>query len=252
MIAFRFVALATLLLSQFVYALPAHSESAFAKRQNERKQGDPQKSTTLDPKSIMKSLKNNGVVNGAGTASLTSENNFINFCLTQKKPLTEGQQIKDGSCNPVPMGRIIQTDKMPNSRFTNPKNLDTIPANKPFEIRMAIKNLQTGAFTNAQTTYFSAPAQTNGNGVLIGHSHVVIQKIDDLKSTKTLDPNTFAFFKGFNDPAKGGVLTAQVDKGLPAGVYRMGSINTAANHQPALVAVAQHGMIDDVVYFTAK
>jgi len=32
----------------------------------------------------------------------------------------------------------------------------------------------------------------------------------------------------------------------------MGSITTAANHQPALVGVAQHGMVDDTVYFTVK
>lgn len=30
----------------------------------------------------------------------------------------------------------------------------------------------------------------------------------------------------------------------------MSSINTASNHQPVLVAVAQHGSLDDVVYFT--
>ena len=29
------------------------------------------------------------------------------------------------------------------------------------------------------------------------------------------------------------------------------SINTAANHQPVLVAVAQHGSVDDMIYITA-
>lgn len=31
---------------------------------------------------------------------------------------------------------------------------------------------------------------------------------------------------------------------------QISSINSAANHQPVLVAVAQHGAIDDHVYFT--
>lgn len=48
--------------------------------------------------------------------------------------------------------------------------------------------------------------------------------------------------------AQNGVLTADVTAGLPAGTYRLASINTAANHQPALVAVAQHGALDDMVY----
>ena len=55
-----------------------------------------------------------------------------------------------------------------------------------------------------------------------------------------------------NEAAKNGVLTADVTDGLPEGVYRMGSINAAANHQPVIVPVAQHGMLDDIVYFTVK
>lgn len=31
----------------------------------------------------------------------------------------------------------------------------------------------------------------------------------------------------------------------------MSSINSASNHQPALVAVAQHGSLDDAVYFVS-
>lgn len=54
-----------------------------------------------------------------------------------------------------------------------------------------------------------------------------------------------------NTPADAsGNLNVQVTAGLPAGVYRLGSINSAANHQPVLVAEAQHGLLDDVVYFT--
>ena len=71
-----------------------------------------------------------------------------------------------------------------------------------------------------------------------------------MDQTSSTDPNVFAFFKGLNDPAKGGQLSAAVDKGLPAGTYRMCSINAAANHQPAIVAVAQHGSLDDCTYFT--
>jgi hypothetical protein len=63
-----------------------------------------------------------------------------------------------------------------------------------------------------------------------------------------LDPATFAFFKGIDGAAVGGQLTANVTAGLPAGNYRLASINTDANHAPAIVAVAQHGWLDDIVY----
>lgn len=36
--------------------------------------------------------------------------------------------------------------------------------------------------------------------------------------------------------------------GLPASVYRISSMNSVANSQPALVSVAQHGSLDDHVY----
>ncbi|KAF8515377.1 hypothetical protein BU17DRAFT_76869 [Hysterangium stoloniferum] len=185
-------------------------------------------------------------------ASLTSPNNFINFCLTQKDvPLTNGAQIKSGSCCPTIMGRIIGQDVMPATKFVFPPNLDeSIEENQSFTIKLAVSNLQTGNFVNAQSNYFAAPAQVNNRGHLIGHSHVVIQAIPSLGSTDIADPRKFAFFQGLNAKASNSILTATVKKGLPAGVYRLGSITTAANHQPALVGVAQHGIIDDAVYFT--
>lgn len=54
-----------------------------------------------------------------------------------------------------------------------------------------------------------------------GHSHVVIELIDSLTSTTVTDPTKFAFFKGLNDPAQNGVLSASVPGGLPAGVYKV-------------------------------
>lgn len=146
------------------------------------------------------------------------------------------------------MGVIVATSKMPSSKFTNPKNGDTIPANQAFTISMAINNLETGNFVNAQANYYAAPATINNDGVLVGHSHVVVEQLSSLDQTTTTDPNKFAFFKGLNAAAQNGVLTADVTAGLPAGVYRLASINTAANHQPALVAVAQHGSLDDQIY----
>jgi hypothetical protein len=139
---------------------------------------------------------------------------------------------------------------MPSSKFVFPKNLDNVAENQPFTIQMAISKLETGNFVNAQTNYFAAPQQLNGQGQIKGHSHVVVELLGSLTATQPTDPNVFAFFKGLNAPAANGILTAEVDKGLPAGTYRLSSINTSANHAPAIVPVAQHGSLDDAVYFT--
>ena len=182
-------------------------------------------------------------------ASLTSTNNFINFCKTVNLPLTNGAQVTGGSCNPAPMGFIPSKAAMPSSKFLFPKNTGTVAANTNFTVKMRIKNLETGNFVNAEENYFSAPQQLNAQGVIVGHSHVVIEKITSMTSTAVSDPTVFAFFKGLNSAASAdGVLEAVVTGGLPAGVYKLSSINTAANHQPVLAPVAQHGSLDDVVY----
>lgn len=108
--------------------------------------------------------------------------------------------------------------------------------------------MQTGDFTNAANTYYAAPQQLNKAGQVIGHNHVVVEEIPSLDSTQPTNPRVFAFFKGLNDVAANGELTADVTKGLPAGTYRMSSITAAANHQSVLMPVAQRGAVDDAVY----
>lgn len=215
-----------------------------------------QSSLTLDPKVLATGFENNGQnVPAAGqVASLTSSNNFINFCLTVPNlPITNGKQIATGSCNPAPMGAIPSKANMPSAKFVFPANGDTsIAANTAFKIKMAIKNFQSGNFVNADQNYFAAPQQLNKQGQIVGHSHVVVEALSSLGQTTPSDPTKFAFFKGLNAAAVGGILTADVTAGLPAGFYKLSSINTAANHQPCLVPVAQHGSLDDAVYFTVK
>lgn len=229
------------------------SSGSAAGSANATSTSDPQSSLTLDPKVIATGFANNGqdVPEAGQVASLTSTNNFINFCLTVPNlPITNGKQITTGSCNPAPMGSIPSTDNMPSAKFQNPKNGDTLKANTAFTVEMAINNMQTGFFVNAQENYFSAPQQLNAQGQIQGHSHIVIETLDSLTQTTPTNPKNFAYFKGLNAAAQNGVLTADVTSGLPAGSYKLSSINTAANHQPVLVPIAQHGSLDDAIYFT--
>jgi len=214
---------------------------------------NPQTSLQLDPSVIGSNIARDGLGNGteAGQApSQTSTNNFINSCIG--KTITNGLQVAAGSCNPIPMGNIPSKSNMVQCKFSSPPNFATIAANTPFKISLSITGLETGAFVNPNTNYFAAPQQVNSQGVIIGHSHFVIQNIKSLQDTSVPDPSTFALFQGLNAPAQNNELSITVAKGLPEGTYRMASINTAANHQPALVPVAQHGSMDDVIYFTVS
>lgn len=220
---------------------------------NGNSSSDPQTSLTLDPRVIAEGFANNGqgVPSPGQVASLTSTNNFINFCLTVPNlNITNGKQITAGSCNPAPMGAIPSTDNMPSAKFTFPKNFGTLKSNQTFTIEMAIQNMQTGFFVNADDNYFSAPQQLNAQGQIQGHSHVVIEQLTSLDQTTPTNPKNFVFFKGLNDPTVGGKLNASVTNGLDVGFYKLSSINTASNHQPVLVPIAQHGSLDDVIYFS--
>lgn len=183
-------------------------------------------------------------------ASQISSNNWINFCKTVDKPLTNGTQIPGGSCNPAPIGVIPSVDNLPSAKFIFPPNFEVLAKGQTFEVQVAISHLDTGWFTNPDLTYLSAPLQVNANGDIMGHSHVVIEPITGFGQTTPTDPKQFKFFKGLNAPAVNGVLTTNVTGGLPAGYYRIAVINSGANHQPVVSPVAQHGAMSDMVYFS--
>lgn len=135
--------------------------------------------------------------------------------------------------------------------LTNPLPGQKISAFVTFDATVSIAHLQAGKFTNPTETYYSAPQDINGGGDVIGHCHITIQDIGtSLAPTTPPDASKFAFFKGIDDAGDGkGNLKATVTGGLPAGFYRMCTINSAGNHQPAAMPVAQRGHTDDCTKF---
>lgn len=127
---------------------------------------------------------------------------------------------------------------MISSILTFPQNGDTVAAEQDFTITVQTQNLQAGAFTNADATYYAAPQQLNGQGQVIGHTHITVQDLgNSLNPTTPPDPTQFAFFKGINDAGNGkGLLSADVAGGLPAGNFRVCTLTSASNHQPVIVS----------------
>ncbi|KAM3075279.1 hypothetical protein ACMFMG_007278 [Clarireedia jacksonii] len=211
-------------------------------------------SLTLNQNAIASGSFNDGLSEIGSEAfearSATSQNNFMNFCAGQT--LTNGLQITTGSCNGIPMGQLPAKNKMMSSIITFPlAGSKTIQSDTTFNITVQMSNIVAGSFTNADSTYFSAP-QALQNGVVVGHTHVTVQDMGkSLNPTGALDPTQFAFFKGINDAGNGqGLLTATVTGGLPAGNYRVCTMASASNHQPAIMPVAQRGTADDCTKFT--
>lgn len=148
------------------------------------------------------------------------------------------------------MGKIPATANMISAMITFPQPGDTITAGKSFDVTIQTTHLDAGVFVNPTTNYYTAPQDLNEEGDIIGHCHLTVQSIGDLKSTTPPDPATFAFFKGIDDAGDGaGLLTATVTDGLPEGAYRVCTMIAASNHQPVNMPVAQRGAQDDCTKF---
>lgn len=88
----------------------------------------------------------------AQAASSTAPNNFINFC--SGKTLTNGLQVKSGSCNGIVMGEIPSTANMVSQIITFPEvgKESKLKAHQTFQIKVQVTNLDAGSFTNPDTT----------------------------------------------------------------------------------------------------
>jgi hypothetical protein len=122
------------------------------------------------------------------------------------------------------MGRLLAKDRIPSCKFLYPKNGAVLPANTTFTVKLATRNLESGLFSNSETNYFAAPQTTNANGILRGHSHIVIEKLPNYLSDAPLDPTQFTFFKAMNAAAVDGVLSVDVTGGIGTGIYRLSSV----------------------------
>ncbi|TFK39413.1 hypothetical protein BDQ12DRAFT_55655 [Crucibulum laeve] len=221
---------------------------------------DNQTSLDLNPSAIATGFSNDGqdtITEPGQVASLTSTNNFINFCLTAPDlPLTNGSQVRTGSCNPVPMGIIPSDDAMPSSKFVFPTNFGAIKENTTFTVQLAVMNFNTGLFANEDSKFLSAPqtASTASDGTLFleGHAFIMIEELSAIDQTIPTDPQRFSFVKGISNFAVDSILSGAVTSGLPAGFYRLSCVLTAINHQPVLVPIHEHGAIHDIIYFTAN
>ncbi|GBB96008.1 hypothetical protein RclHR1_02660029 [Rhizophagus clarus] len=181
----------------------------------------------------------------------TDPNSDNNVCKKSKKQLFNGTQNPNGECVTTVLGEIPSKEKMTSTVILFPNENTVLKANTAFTVKTKTNFLTTGFFDDPAKQYYLFPQTLDNNGVIQGHSHVTIQQIQN--PNEPLDAQVFAFFKGLNDPAaNGNELDVQVDKGLPAGNYRVCTMVASFAHQPTLMPIAQRGAQDDCRRFTVK
>ncbi|KAJ7583252.1 hypothetical protein C8J56DRAFT_205185 [Mycena floridula] len=220
----------------------------------ERRDGtDPQTSISLSS-SCTADLSSNGLENPT-SASLTSLNNFINYCASTSLPLSTGDpNARQAACSPIPIGLLPSPENIPSAKFSFPTNGVVIPEGTLFNVTLKLRNFAIGDIATA--TYISVPQQLNAEGKIIGHAHVVIELLQSLNQTNATNPNQFALWRtlsaqtGQSDTVS--FVTGGVAGGLPEGFYRLSATLSSTSRQPIVVSVSQHGAINDAVYFTVS
>ncbi|CAG8581457.1 10876_t:CDS:2, partial [Racocetra persica] len=173
------------------------------------------------------------------------------FCKSLKGvPELTGTQVASGFCSSQIMGQIPSNDHMPSTLILLPPNEATFIANQTFSVTVKITNLVTGYISNPLSDYYLSPQTLNDDGVVLGHSHIVVQLLTS-ESTDAPDAKTFAFFEGLSDPFTNGVFSQEVP-GLPAGRYRICTLSSTYTHQLVIMPVAQRGAQDDCIRITVQ
>nr|CAG8511217.1 8856_t:CDS:2 [Entrophospora candida] len=165
---------------------------------------------------------------------IVSGDKKLNNNLCKNKKLTNGQQFRQGSCSQTIQGEIPSVNKMPSTLIIEPINGQILKSQQSFRVKTKTSNLITGFFTDPNEKYYAEPQQLK-NGVIKGHSHVTIQKLD---GNNLPDAKDFAFFKGLDQPDKNGILSVKV-KGLSSGDYRICTLVSSFSHQPVIMPVAK-------------
>ncbi|KAJ1553285.1 hypothetical protein HK096_008500, partial [Nowakowskiella sp. JEL0078] len=206
----------------------------------------------VDSSSPLLNLRKDGTVDTSKGAD--GKPNDKRFC--NGKTLRDGTQNKQGSCSTTVQGDIPVFDSMVSTLIISPKNGQTLKVGEAFTIAVDVDNMELGTFDDPNKEYYVTPQSLNDDGKIIGHIHVVAQKMGSGNNgNRALDARKFDFFKGLQDKGSSGgrqlsvnVVDENGNPGLQSpGEFRICSITGQRNHAPVIMPVAKRGSQDDCI-----
>ncbi|KAH0593598.1 hypothetical protein MHUMG1_08736 [Metarhizium humberi] len=162
------------------------------------------------------------------------------------------------------MGEVPAPEKMATVVFSQPRLCGNISPKDGMKISAVYRNINLGTFTNPQNTYNGNPQRLDGNGVVIGHSHVTchLMENDELQGAAPIAAAAYlqdrerakannngapqkTCFKGFNgegQKAGGGLTRIDLDlecgTNLAQGCWTCSTMTGASTHQAAIMGNA--------------
>jgi hypothetical protein len=172
------------------------------------------------------------------------------FCSSTGFVVSNGTQIKNGSsCSNTILGAIPATDLMVSTVILAPENGAVLPLNTSVEFKVHVFNIELGGATNSSTQYYIQPQTLNDQGQVIGHVHLVAQRLPE--PGQPLDSSVYEFAASLSkkpeDPTSN-VLSAKFDAGFnKTGTFRICTMANSKSHQPVIMPVGTRGSTDDCI-----
>ncbi|KAJ7286510.1 hypothetical protein C8J57DRAFT_665451 [Mycena rebaudengoi] len=117
------------------------------------------------------------------------------LCNTSWRTDYRRETTEGGSCNPAPMGIVPTSDNMPSIRIASPSNNAVLAANADITLLLRSRNFRDGFVVNSNANFLAAPQQLHASGTVIGHYHIVIERLDALNSTAVNDCSDLCLFQ---------------------------------------------------------
>jgi hypothetical protein len=163
-----------------------------------------------------------------------------------------GTQNRNGSCSLAVLGAIPSVERLVSTLVLEPLDGTIFLTGEDILVRIKSSNMDFGNFDDPNSEYYTGPQTLSSEGLILGHTHIVVEKIVD--ATTFPNPASPVFFRGFDGETVDGELSTSINAALLSesgpGVYRLCTITTSQSHRPVLMPIARRGAVDDCIRFT--
>jgi len=173
------------------------------------------------------------------------------FCKASPFDLVNGKQQTAATCSEVMAGELPRIDRIPSAVILSPVDKEVIQAGTSFRVQVKMSNFACGCASDSSTRWLAEPQRLSHDGLVEGHLHVVVQRVDEL-----LDMTEFEFFQSVVDKQDlNGILTVDLtDDNViqEPGHYRVCAMLGTCVHATIQLPREEQFAIDDCIRISVQ